>query len=89
MARPRGLKLSRPAYLDLTKAMRLSMSEVAAEAGIPLKTLSGLVNGDHRASMKTVRQVTDALRCAPATLFPELLGTPAELVVPDSEPLAS
>lgn len=56
------------------------MAEVAAMAGMPLTTLSGLVNGDHGASTKTVRLLTTALNCHPETLFPELLERPDEQV---------
>jgi transcriptional regulator with XRE-family HTH domain len=73
MARPKGLRLNRAAFLDLTKAKRLSMSEAAALGGMPLTTLSGLVNGNHGASMRTVRKLSEGLGCEPETLFPQLL----------------
>lgn len=82
MARPKGYRLSRSAFLDLLKANRLSMSEVAARSKdddgkpMPLTTLSGLVNGDHGASMKTVRQLAAGLDCEPETLFPQLAFQP-------------
>jgi transcriptional regulator with XRE-family HTH domain len=72
MARPKGYRLSRAAFLDLARAKHLSMSEIAALGGMPLTTLSGLVNGDHGASMRTVRKLADGLGCEPETLFPEL-----------------
>lgn len=78
MARPKGYRLSRSAFLDLLKANRVSMSEVAARAkdedgkSMPLTTLSGLVNGDHGASMKTVRQLAAGLGCEPESIFPQL-----------------
>lgn len=85
MARPRGLRISRPAFTDLRLSKHLSLSDVAGLAGMKLTTLSGLVNGDHGASMRTVRQLADALNCSPATLFPELLGTPGEdLAAPEA-----
>ena len=72
MARPRGLRLNRAALTDLMLAKRRTLSETATECGIPLTTLSGLAHGDHRASMKTVRALSDGLGCAAETLFPEL-----------------
>lgn len=88
MARPAGLPLSEPAYRDLTGALKLSMTEVAARSGMPLKTLSGLVNGSHRASIRTVRQLAEGLNCNPATLFPDLRDTPAAIVARDEDPAA-
>lgn len=76
MARPKGYRLSRAAFLDLITAKRLSMSEVAELGGMPLTTLSGLVNGDHGASMKTVRKLSDGLGCSAETLFPQLAFQP-------------
>lgn len=72
MARPRGLRLSRYAFDDLLRWQRLSMTEAAQRSGLPLSTLSGLVNGDHRASMKTVRALSEGLGVNAETLFPEL-----------------
>jgi hypothetical protein len=80
VARPRGYVLSRPAFTDLVLAMHTSLPKVAAEAGIPPKTLASVVAGKRGASMATVLKLSMAMRCQPASLFPERLGTPAETV---------
>lgn len=74
MARPRGFRLNRSALLDILAAKRLSMTEGASLSGIPLTTLSGLAQGDHRASIKTARALADGIGCSIETLFPELSG---------------
>jgi transcriptional regulator with XRE-family HTH domain len=81
MARPRGFRLSRFALGDLLAAKRLTMTEVAQLAGLPLTTVSGLAQGDHRASMKTVRQLAEGVGCEAETLFPELAFTDMREVV--------
>lgn len=50
------------------------MTEAADRCGISLTTLSGLANGDHNASDRTIRQICDALEVSDGTLFPELAG---------------
>lgn len=72
MARPRGYRLSRFALRDMLEAKRLTMTEAAAQSQLALTTVSGLSQGDHRASMKTVRQLAEGIGCEPETLFPEL-----------------
>lgn len=72
MARPRGFRLNRSALVDLLDAKRLTLTEAAQRCGIPLTTLSSLSHGDHRASMKTVRSLSEGLGCHAETLFPEL-----------------
>lgn len=89
MARPKGYRLSRPAFEDMRQVKHLSLSEVAQEAGLGLTNLSGLLAFDperkkgHRASLATVRALCGALGVAPETLFPELLleqwGTPRDV----------
>lgn len=73
MARPKGYRLSRPAFDDMLRLARLTMTEAARQAGLPLTTVSGLANGDHRASMKTVRSLSEGLGINAETIFPELL----------------
>lgn len=73
MARPKGFRISRPAFQDILEARRMTMTEMAASAGMPLATLSGLVAGAHRASMATVRKLAAGAGCSEETLFPELL----------------
>lgn len=74
MARPAGVKMSRPALDDVLRLKRIGLTEAAAETGVALKTLSGLKLGRHRASITTARQIGEGLGVDPATLFPELLA---------------
>lgn len=73
MARPRGHKLSRPAWDDLTNGAGLSLTEVAERAQIPRATLSVLLGGHSRASVPMTARLAAALNCQPGTLFPTLL----------------
>lgn len=73
MARPKGLRLSRPALEDMLEVRRVSMTDVAAKAGIALTTLSGLAQGDHRAGWGTIDKIASALDCHAETLFPEMV----------------
>lgn len=67
------MKLSKPAFDDVLRLKCLSLTEAADETGLPLKTLSGLRLGRHKASMTTARQLSGALGVAASTLFPDLL----------------
>lgn len=73
MPRPRGHKLSRPAWDDITTCAGVSLTQVAARADIPRVTLSALYGGQSRASLPTTTRLAAALGCQPATLFPTLL----------------
>lgn len=72
MARPRGLRLNRAALRDVLELKRLTMTEAAAQSGVALTTLSGLAQGDHRASIRTVDALAQGIGCEAETLFPEL-----------------
>lgn len=80
MARPKGYRLNGPVFLDILKAKRIDLSGAARlckdEDGepMPLTTLSGLVNDDHGASIKTVRQICDGLDLNDIGVFAELSG---------------
>lgn len=75
MARPKGYLLNRPALDDLLVARRLTLTQAARDSGIALTTLSGLRQGDHRASIRTAEQLARGLGCSAETLFPELTGS--------------
>ena len=51
-----------------------TMTNLAAESGLSLTTISGLAQGDHRASDRTIQAIAGALVCEPSILFPELAG---------------
>lgn len=75
MARPKGKRLHAGAlrYVLLTKG--ISMTEAAERCGITLTTLSGLAAGNHRASDKVVRSITDGLGLEDdSLLFPAAAG---------------
>lgn len=74
MARPRGYTLSRQALEAILTARRLTLTEAAEHCSMPLTTLSGLAQRNHRASLPTVRQIEDGLGIDGAALFPELAG---------------
>lgn len=85
MGRPKGYRLSAPAFSDLCAAKHITMTEAAAASGLGLTTVSNLVHDVAGASMRTVRALSDGLKCQPATLFPELLGTASEPVIVPTE----
>lgn len=72
MARPAGKRLNPHALRDVLALRGWTMTAGAAASGVPLTTLSGLANGDHRAGPRTVKALAEGLGCAPETLFPEL-----------------
>lgn len=72
MARPRGYRLNRSALLDILELKRLTMTEAAALSSVALTTLSGLAQGDHRASLRTIEALATGIGVAAETLFPEL-----------------
>lgn len=72
MPRPKGLRLNRFALDDMLTAKRLTMTEAAARSRVALTTLSGLAQGDHGASIKTVEALAVGIGCSAETLFPEL-----------------
>lgn len=75
MPRPKGLLLHKPALALFLVARRLTLTEAAELFGLPLTTLSGLAQGNHRASIQTVRQIEDTAGAdVAAALFPELGG---------------
>lgn len=75
MARPKGLRLHKPA-LDLYRdANALSLTETAAIFGLTLPTLSNLATGVSGASEKTVDQIEGRIgRTATEAIFPERTG---------------
>lgn len=73
MARPRGHKLSRPAWEDLSNHAGLSLVEIAERAEIPAPTLRVLLGGFSRASVPMTARLAAALNCQAPTLFPTLL----------------
>jgi transcriptional regulator with XRE-family HTH domain len=75
MARPKGLRLNRFALADILTEKRLTMTQAAAHSGVALTTLSGLAQGDHRASLRTVEALASGIGCSAETLFPELAFT--------------
>jgi plasmid maintenance system antidote protein VapI len=79
MARPRGHRLSPPAWEDALRFAGLTLTQTAACAGIPRATISSLVGGHHRATFREARKIAAALDCRPETLFPSLLPTYAEV----------
>lgn len=72
MARPRGYRLSKSALHDVLELRRITMTEAAGRSGLALSTVSGLAQGDHRASIRTVAALAGGLGCRAETLFPEL-----------------
>jgi predicted transcriptional regulator len=73
MARPRGHRLSKPAWDDALRTSGLSLTEVAEQADIPRATLSVLLGGHSRASLPMTTKIGQAVSFNPATLFPTLL----------------
>lgn len=88
MARPAGKRLLGAAFRDVLRLKGISMTEAAERCGMSLTTMSGLVNGDHGASDKTIRQICDGLELSDSTLFPELAGFRYVTAVGDPEPVA-
>lgn len=78
MARPRGHRLSPPAFEFASNAAGLTITQLAERSGIPRATISGLLGGHHRASVKMVAALSDALTCPPGLLFPTMLSVYAE-----------
>jgi transcriptional regulator with XRE-family HTH domain len=76
MVRPRGHRISRPAWDDIIRlnGPLSSITEVADAAEIQRATLSGIVTGRQRASTVTARRIATALGVNPATLFPTVLA---------------
>jgi transcriptional regulator with XRE-family HTH domain len=72
MARPKGHKLSRPAWDDILRISATSLTEVSKRSEVPRPTLSALYGGHNGASMPTIRKIAAALDVQPATLFPSL-----------------
>lgn len=72
MARPRGFRLNQAALTDVLALRKVTLTEAAQRCGIPLTTLSSLVHGGHRASMTTIRTMSEGLGVSAETLFPEL-----------------
>ncbi len=72
MARPKGHKLSRPAWDDILRLTSTSLTEVSARSEVPRPTISALYGGHNGASMPTIRKIAAALDVQPATLFPSL-----------------
>lgn len=79
MARPRGHRLSPQAFEFAANAVGLTITELGERSGIPRATISGLVGGHHRASVKMVKALADALSCPASVLFPTLLPWFVEL----------
>ena len=77
MARPRGYRLNPEAFDDLLHAAGIKAANVAERADVSKGTLSSLAKGDHGAALPVVLRIAKALNAHPATLFPELIGTPA------------
>jgi transcriptional regulator with XRE-family HTH domain len=77
--RPRGHRLSRPAFDDCIEHAGLTLTQTADRADISRASLSALATGQSRASLPTVKQLADALGCRQATLFPTLTHTFAEV----------
>ena len=79
MGRPRGYRLSPPAWADALRYAGLTLSEVAERSGIPRPTLSSLLGGHHRATVTQARRIADTLGCRTETLFPSMLPIYAEV----------
>jgi transcriptional regulator with XRE-family HTH domain len=73
MGRPRGYRLSPPAWADALRYAGLTLTEAAERAGIPRSTLSSLLGGHHRATVTQARRIATTLGCRPETLFPSML----------------
>jgi DNA-binding Xre family transcriptional regulator len=84
MARPRGHRLSLPAFEDTVARRPVTVTELAEQTGIPRATLSSLIGGHHRASLSMVRRIADALLVQPGTLFPTTLPQFIEAEVQES-----
>lgn len=79
MARPRGFRLNAAAMRAAMTLQGLNMTQVAERSGRGLTTISGLMQGDHRASAKTANAVSSAVGVEPEALFPEFGGRFAEV----------
>lgn len=79
MARPRGHRLSAPAFDFAANAAGLNITELAERSGLQRATISGLLGGHHRASITKIAALSDALGCPPAMLFPTLIPAFAEI----------
>jgi plasmid maintenance system antidote protein VapI len=80
MARPKGHKLSAPAWDDVLRLTGASLTQVAERAEIPRPTLSSLLGGHHAASVPMAHRIAGALGVNPATLFPTLRTSESEAV---------
>ena len=75
MGRPRGWRISRSALDDLLVIRRMSRIELAVAAGVSPQMIGDLTGAKRAgASIRTARQLADALRVDVATLFPEAEG---------------
>ncbi len=72
MARPKGHKLSRPAWDDILRLTSTSLTEVSTRSEVPRPTISALYGGHNGASLPMARKIAAALDVQPATLFPSL-----------------
>jgi lambda repressor-like predicted transcriptional regulator len=73
MGRPRGFRLSPPAWADALRYAGLTLTEASERSGIPRSTLSSLLGGHHRATATQARRISSTLGCRPETLFPSML----------------
>ena len=73
MGRPRGHRLSPPAWGDSLRYAGLTLTEAAERSGIPWPTLSSLLGGHHRATITQARRIAHTLGRRPETLFPTML----------------
>jgi len=73
MPRPRGHKLSQPAFDFALNAAHTTITDLAEISGIPRATISALRGGHHGASQKIIGPMSDALMCPAEVLFPTLM----------------
>lgn len=74
MARPKGYRLNAAALRDLLQLLRINLTEAANRSGVSIKTLSGLAQHDHGASIATCEKLALGLGVSAEMLFPELAG---------------
>ena len=79
MPRPRGHRLSQPAFDFALNAAHTTITDLAEISGIPRATISALRGGYHGASQKIIGPMSDALMCPAEVLFPTLIPMFAEV----------